>query len=224
MTSLLAKAPAINRLSVARFFLFGARDIWFVVAVPIFLYEVAGWSFVEVSTFLALWVVGYGVAQALAPRLIDATAPGLEREVKAARLWVLGLAALPLVLSLALTVVVPWPFLVDYALSPATPITVAGGALAIGLGLFGAVFAINSSLHSYLILAYSRAEDVAMDVGFYYMANAGGRLVGCLLSGIVYQTAGLVGSLAAASLFLFASWLAALTLPIDTSKVPAIST
>ncbi len=229
MHSLLAKAPAINRLSVARFFLFGARDIWFVVAVPIFLYEVAGWSFVEVSTFLALWVMGYGVVQALAPRLMGAAAPGVERqalhtEVRAARLWVLGLAALPLVLILALVPIVPWPFMVDHALRPAAPIAGAGVALAIGLGLFGAVFALNSSLHSYLILAYSRAEDVAMDVGFYYMANAGGRLVGCLLSGLVYQAAGIAGSLAAASAFLVASWLAALTLPVATvhrSSIPA---
>jgi hypothetical protein len=213
MTALFAKSAAINRLSVARFFLFGARDIWFVVAVPIFLYEVAGWNFVQVSTFLALWVIGYGCVQAIAPRLIKSTTGGLESEVTAARFWVLGLAVLPLALILALAQVVPWPFLVDHTATVGEPIPAAGLAIAIGLGLFGAVFAVNSSLHSFLILAYAEAENVAMDVGFYYMANAAGRLAGCLLSGLVYQLAGVVGALAAAAAFLLIAWFVSLALP-----------
>ena len=213
MSALLAKSAAINRLSVARFFLFGARDIWFVVAVPIFLYEVAGWNFVQVSTFLALWVIGYGLVQAIAPRLIKRTTGGLEGEVRAARFWVLGLAVLPLALILALAQVVPWPLLVDHTATLAAPIPAAGLVIAIGLGLFGSVFAVNSSLHSFLILAYAKAEDVAMDVGFYYMANAAGRLVGCLLSGLVYQLAGVVGALSAAAAFLLMAWLVSLLLP-----------
>jgi MFS family permease len=217
VSSLLAKSPAINRLSFARFFLFGARDIWFVVAVPIFLYEVAGWSFIQVSTFLALWVIGYGMVQAIAPRLIRGTTEGLEGEVTAARYWVLALAALPLALALALAQIVPWPLLVTHGAEPATPVVGAGLAIILGLGLFGAVFAVNSSLHSFLILAYSQAENVAMDVGFYYMANAAGRLAGCLLSGLVYQSAGVVGALVAASAFLLASWLVSLALPAQAS-------
>ncbi len=218
MTSLLAKSPAINRLSVARFFLFGARDIWFVVAVPIFLYEVAAWSFVQVSTFLALWVIGYGMVQAMAPRLIRGTTEGLDGEVRAARLWVLALAALPLVVALTLAQLVPWPLLVGHGVAPTVPLAGAGLAIAIGLGLFGAVFAVNSSLHSFLILAYSRAENVAMDVGFYYMANAAGRLVGCLLSGLVYQAAGVMGALLAASGCLVAGWLVSLALPTEVPQ------
>jgi len=224
LASLLAKAPAINRLSLARFFLFGARDIWFVVAVPIFLYEVAGWSFTEVSTFLALWVIGYGVVQALAPRLIRGTTDGLEGEVRAARLWILGLAALPLLVAFSLAQLVPWPLLVTHGASPSAPVAGAGLAIALGLGVFGAVFAVNSSLHSFLILAYARAEDVAMDVGFYYMANAAGRLAGCLLSGLVYQLAGVVGALVAAAAFLLAGWLVSLSLPLVAGRQPAETT
>lgn len=218
---LLAKAPALNRLSTARFFLFGARDIWFVVAVPIFLYEIAGWGFVEVSTFLALWVIGYGAVQALAPGLIRSTAAGLEGEVKAARRWILGLATVPLALVMALAMLVPWPLLAGQAAAPPTPVAGAGLALALGLGLFGAVFAVNSSLHSFLVLAYAKAEDVAMDVGFYYMANAAGRLAGCLLSGLVYQLAGLAGALVAAAGFLLAGWLVSLALPTSVADLDA---
>jgi len=221
MTALFAKSAAINRLSFARFFLFGARDIWFVVAVPIFLYEVAGWNFVQVSTFLAFWVIGYGVVQAIAPRLIRRTTAGLEAEVRAARFWILGLAFLPAALVVALAQIVPWPLLVDHTATTSAPIPAAGLAIAIGLGLFGAVFAVNSSLHSFLILAYAEAEAVAMDVGFYYMANAAGRLTGCLLSGLVYQWAGVVGALLAATAFLVVGWLASLALPRGAASVAA---
>ena len=221
--ALFAKSAAINRLSFARFFLFGARDIWFVVAVPIFLYEIAGWNFVQVSTFLALWVIGYGMVQAIAPKLIRRTTEGLEGEVKAARFWILGLALLPAALVVALAQVVPWPLLVDHSLTAPAPIPAAGVTIAIGLGIFGAVFAVNSSLHSFLILAYAEAEDVAMDVGFYYMANAAGRLAGCLLSGLVYQGAGVAGALVAAAGFLAVGWLVSLALPTRTAPVVAPS-
>ena len=219
ITRLLAKAPAINRLSAARVFLFGARDVWFVVGVPIFLYEVAGWSFVQVSTFLAIWVIGYGFVQALAPRFIESSTDGLAAEVKAARLWALVLAATPTLVALGLTAVVPFDLLVTHGANPTTdwgPIG-PGVVIVLGLGLFGAVFAVNSSLHSYLILAYAKAEDVALDVGFYYMANAVGRLAGCLLSGWSYQVLGVVGCLTLSSAFLLASWAFALTLPTGTA-------
>lgn len=221
MTALFAKSAAINRLSFARFFLFGARDIWFVVAVPIFLYEIAGWNFVQVSTFLALWVIGYGVVQAMAPKLIRRTTEGLDGEVRAARFWILGLALVPAALVVALAQVVPWPLLFDHTATTPAPIPAAGLAIAIGLGLFGAVFAVNSSLHSFLILAYAEAEAVAMDVGFYYMANAAGRLTGCLLSGLVYQWAGVVGALLAATAFLVFGWLVSLTLPTRPAPIAA---
>ena len=220
LTRILAKAPAINKLSVARVFLFGARDIWFVVGVPIFLYEVAGWTFLEVSTFLALWVVGYGAVQAGAPRLIERSTDGLASEVKAARGWALGLAATPALVALGLAAILPLELLTTHGAEAAAEWGAIGpGAVVVaGLGLFGAVFAVNSSLHSYLILAYSKAEDVTMDVGFYYMANAAGRLVGCLLSGWSYQVLGVIGCLGLSTVFLVASWAAALTLPTGAPR------
>ncbi|MGF1563578.1 MAG: organoarsenical effux MFS transporter ArsJ [Geminicoccaceae bacterium] len=215
ITRILAKSEAINRLSAARVFLFGARDIWFVVGVPIFLYEIAGWSFIQVSSFLALWVIGYGIVQALAPRLIESSTDGLASEVVAARLWALALAAMPVAVALGLAAVVPFELLITHGVQSETEFGAIGPGpmIVIGLAVFGAVFAINSALHSYLILAYSKTEDVAMDVGFYYMANAVGRLFGCLLSGWSYQAFGVVGCLAMSSAFLLVSWAFALTLP-----------
>ncbi len=173
-----SRVPAINWLSAARFFLFGSRDVWFVVALPVFLVEVAGWSTTGVGTFMALWVIGYGAVQASAPRLIRRRdhQPGPGGDT--ARLLALGLALLPATMVAALQQ--QWP---------------ADQVLIIGLILFGIVFALNSAVHSYLILAYSDHDKVAMNVGFYYMANAGGRLAGTVLSGLVYQTNGLAGCL-----------------------------
>jgi predicted MFS family arabinose efflux permease len=168
----------INWLAVARFFLFGSRDVWFVVGLPVFLYSVLNWSFIQVGTFLALWVIGYGFIQALAPRMLRYSQHAQGPGGTTARVWAFALALLPAGIALALQQ--DW--------SPA-------GVLIIGLILFGAVFAINSAVHSYLILAYSDFDKVSMNVGFYYMANAGGRLVGTVLSGWVYQVYGLQGCL-----------------------------
>lgn len=172
--ALFAKSRDINVLSAARFFLFGARDIWFVVGVPIFLAASLGWSFTQVGTFLALWIVGYGIVQSAAPALISRFTAGKAPT---------GRSALVLAFTLAGTM-----SLIPLGLWGGIP---AGMTVLIGLGLFGVVFAINSSVHSYLILAYSEGDEVATNVGFYYMANAGGRLIGTLLSGIVYQLGGL---------------------------------
>ena len=181
-TQILSKSRAINLLSAARFFLFGARDVWFVVGVPLFLYEVIGWSFTEVGAFMAAWVIGYGGVQAWAPRLVRRSADGRSSETRAAQWWAFILAALPITIA----------GLVEANIAPAVTVVV-------GLALFGIVFAINSSLHSYLILSFSDSDKVALNVGFYYMANAGGRLVGCLLSGLAYQLWGLTGCLMTAS-------------------------
>jgi len=153
-TQVFSRIPAINWLSAARFFLFGSRDIWFVVGLPVFLYEVLGWSFMQVGGFLALWVIGYGLVQAGAPKLLRKHHPNGGT----ACLWAFILALFPA--GIALGMQQGWP--VDWA-------------LIVGLILFGIIFAINSAVHSYLILAYSDHEKVAMNVGFYYMANAGGR-------------------------------------------------
>ncbi len=175
-TAVFSNIPAINQLAAARFFLFGARDIWFVVGLPVWLYEVLGWSFTEVGGFMALWVIGYGFVQAFTPRLLRSA--GHAPDGGSARNWVLLLAVVPAAIAMGLA----------QAWDPAW--VVVGG-----LALFGLVFAVNSSLHSYLILAWSDHDKVALNVGFYYMANAGGRLVGTLLSGWLYQQQGLVGCL-----------------------------
>jgi predicted MFS family arabinose efflux permease len=177
-TQVFSNTPAINWLSAARFFLFGSRDVWFVVGLPVFLYSVLGWSFTRVGGFIALWVIGYGIVQASAPRLIRRSHHGQGPGGGTARLWAFILAFFPAAMALAL----------QYGLDPAR-------VLVTGLVLFGGVFAINSAVHSYLILAYSDFDKVSMNVGFYYMANAGGRLTGTILSGLVYQTQGLTGCL-----------------------------
>ena len=187
-TKILSKSRAINLLSAARFFLFGARDVWFVVGVPIFLYEVIGWSFMEVGSFMAAWVIGYGGVQALAPKFVRRSVDGQSSETRAAQWWAFVLAALPVVIAA----------LVEAGAAPA--VSVVGG-----LALFGIVFAINSSVHSYLILSFSDSDKVALNVGFYYMANAGGRLVGCLFSGLSYQMWGLSGCLLTASAMVLAA-------------------
>lgn len=220
LTALFAKSRAINRLSAARVFLFGARDVWFVVGVPIFLYEVAGWSFVQVSTFLALWVIGYGFVQAAAPRFVESSTGGLESEVRAQRFWSLVLALTPLLVAVGLALVVPFERLVAHGGEPIADAWI-GPVMVLGLGLFGAIFAVNSSLHSYLILAYSQVEDVTMDVGFYYMANAAGRLVGCLVSGLAYQLAGVIGCLLLSAIFLALAWALSLTLPTTRERAAA---
>jgi predicted MFS family arabinose efflux permease len=194
---LFAKSRAVNLLAAARIFLFGARDVWFVVGLPVFLY-VNGWSFTEVGGFLASWTIAYGIVQAAAPRIVSRSADGLSREVPAARAWSLALAAIPVVLALALR---------SADLLRPDLIVVAG------LALFGGVFAVNSSLHSYLILAYAGSEKAAEDVGFYYAANAGGRLMGTLLSGLLYQVGGMTGCLVGSAMMLALCWLTTLVLP-----------
>lgn len=203
-TQLLSKTPAINLLSAARFFLFGARDVWFVVGVPVFLTDRLGWSAAEVGSFLAAWVIGYGVVQASAPGFVARSPDGVSSEVKAARIWALVLMLIPIGLAVALAA----------GFDPAPSVI-------IGLGLFGVAFAVNSSVHSYLILAYTDADKVALNVGFYYMANAGGRLAGSLLSGLSYQVGGVAGCLAVAAALVFASFLVTLLLPATRPRMPA---
>lgn len=178
---LFAKSRPINILSLARVFLFAARDVWFVVGVPLFLYDVLGWRFDQVGAFMAAWVIGYGVVQAGAPRLLGRSA-GAGAAAVGARWWGLALAAIPAALA-ALLGAEPGAESLD------------GAVLIGGLFVFGAVFAVNSSLHSYLIVALSDRDKVALSVGFYYMANAVGRFAGTLLSGLVYQAAGLTACL-----------------------------
>jgi MFS family permease len=176
---LFAKTRSINLMAAARVFLFGSRDVWFVVGLPVFLYS-QGWRYMEVAGFIASWTIGYGLVQAIAPSVIRRSDDGVSREVPEARLWGAVLTAIPLVLAIVLQ---------DAHVGRLDLV------VTIGLGIFGFAFAVISSLHSYLILAYAGSEKAAEDVGFYYAANAGGRLVGILLSGILTQTGGLAACL-----------------------------
>jgi predicted MFS family arabinose efflux permease len=194
---LFAKNRGINLLAAARVALFGARDVWFVVGVPVFLYA-SGWSFTRVGAFLASWTIGYGAVQAFAPALVRRSNDGLSTEVPAARLWSAVLAVVPMALAVLVALQVPQLQWVVVA----------------GLGLFGFAFAVNSSVHSYLILAYAGSEKAAEDVGFYYAANALGRFIGTLLSGLLYQWGGLIYSLIGSALMLSICWLVTLALPV----------
>lgn len=193
---LFAKNKSVNLLAAARVGLFGARDVWFVVGVPVFLYS-TGWTFTMVGTFLALWTIGYGFVQAMAPALIRRSADGLSSEVPAARLWALLLAAVPVVLA-------------GLAFSGAPHLE---WIVVVGLAFFGVAFAVNSSVHSYLVLAYAGSEKAAEDVGFYYAANAAGRFIGTLLSGLLYQWGGLGVALSGSAVMLIVCWLVTLLLP-----------
>jgi len=200
-----AKSAGVNLLAAARVFLFGARDVWFVVGLPVFLYA-QGWRFLEVGSFLAAWTIGYGLIQALAPGVVTRSADGLSREILAARLWSALLAALPLGIAIAVGLPGGWrPDLVVVA----------------GLTLFAAVFAVNSSLHSYLILAYAGSKKAAEDVGFYYAANALGRLIGTVLSGALYQLGGLTACLGGSALMLGLCWILCLLLPARAAQEAA---
>ena len=197
-----SKSRNVNWLAAARVFLFGARDVWFVVGIPLYFHAVlsdgteAGnrAAFFLVGGFMALWIILYGAVQANAPRLLRAASRPESALIGAARGWAWALALVPAVLALA---------------ALAGPSSWLTGVLIAGLLAFGAVFAVNSALHSYLILAFTKAERVTMDVGFYYMANAGGRLLGTLLSGLCYQAGGLPLTLGTAAAMVALSALAA---------------
>ncbi|MEO1855767.1 MAG: organoarsenical effux MFS transporter ArsJ [Rubritalea sp.] len=207
-SQLFSKSAAINRLSFARAFLFASRDVWFVVGLPIFLHDVLGWSFWRVGGFMAFWVIGYGFVQAFAPKLLGSRktkrqSATIELAVKSAKLWIFVLSVLCILIALSVSC--------DFYLS----VTLLGG-----LCVFGFVFAINSSLHSYLILAYTDTDDVSLNVGFYYMANACGRLLGTLLSGSVYLLAGLPACLWAAAALSLVAAISSLGLPNYTKNKP----
>ncbi|MBD1919304.1 MULTISPECIES: organoarsenical effux MFS transporter ArsJ [Cyanophyceae] len=203
---LFSKSREINVLSAARFFLFGSRDVWFVVALPVFLYEVLGWRFMQVGSYMALWVIGYGMVQFLAPQLLRKDSTGkVVPKAKTILFWTSILTAIPALIALALMAGVRGD------------VAVTGG-----LVVFGVVFAFNSAVHSYLVLAYTEDRDVSLNVGFYYMANSGGRLLGTIASGLVYQWFGLVGCLWVSSLFVLAAALITTQLPDSTPAEPVV--
>jgi len=195
-SQILAKSREINLLSAARLFLFGSRDIWFVVGLPVFLSASLGWSHAEVGGFLALWVIGYGGVQALAPKLLERGLAGRTPRGGTAMAGAFSLAILTALIAIG----------VSSELSPWLTVVA-------GLALFGLIFAVNSSVHSYLILAYTDSDQAALNVGFYYMANAMGRLVGTFLSGVVFQLGGLVACLWLSAGFVSIAAIISLKLP-----------
>ena len=195
LRELFQQGRSINLLATTRVFLFGARDIWFVVGVPIFMSEVMGWSFTQIGSFMAIWIILYGVIQSLAPKILkkkNGTAPDGKTATFLALFLCLSMAAI----------------LAAYFIYPNIP-----NLLIMGLYIFGFIFALNSSVHSFLILDYADNKKAAMNVGFYYMANALGRLIGTLLSGILYQYFGLGGCLMGSLSFLLITTMVSLSLP-----------
>lgn len=201
-TQILSKSRDINVLSAARLFLFGSRDIWFVVGLPLFLASTLNWDHTQVGGYMAAWVIAYGIVQASAPQVLKK--PDHAPDGALSRHWIAILLVVTLVITGAIWIDVQ-----------------PGLAVVFGLIVFGFVFAVNSALHSYLILAYSETEHAALNVGFYYMANAGGRLTGTLLSGIAYQTGGLLMCLAISAVFVAIAWAFSLALPNATPSTSA---
>ncbi|MDH5435043.1 MAG: MFS transporter, partial [Gammaproteobacteria bacterium] len=186
-SQLFSKSREINYLSAARLFLFGSRDIWFVIALPVYLATQFNWDHWQVGSFLASWIIGYGLVQAIAPKITnrnDSKTP----DGKTATFW-----AFVLLLVIGFIAMAMWQNMYPEII------------LLTGLLIFGVVFAINSSLHSYLIVSLASRDSVSIDVGFYYMANAMGRLVGTILSGWIFQLYGLVGCLWASMIFVGAT-------------------
>ena len=186
-----SKNKNINYLSLGRVFLFGARDTWLVVGLPIFLYSILSDGSIEsnhnaffvIGTFMAGWTVFYGFVQSITPKLVlnnNSTRKQIE-------FWASALAVIPLFLIL----------LNFYTHDFLLHITI------FVLFVFGFVFAINSSIHSFLILKFTDKNRVTLDVGFYYMSNAFGRLMGTLLSGLSYQYGGFSACVLVATILLF---------------------
>lgn len=192
--NLFSKSKEINVLSLSRFFLFGSRDIWFVIGLPVFLQSTLGWSYTYVGSFMAFWIIGYGLVQSLVPKFLNINVQNISN--RSVSLWTLLLALFPGAIAILLSSELDKDLIV---------IT--------GLFLFGVVFAVNSIIHSYLVLAYSKDENVSGDVGFYYMANACGRLVGTLLSGWVYQSYGFTACLWYSVVFIIMASIVSLYLP-----------
>ena len=194
-----SKSKAINVLSAARMFLFGARDVWFVVALPVFLSQAFNWDHYYVGGFLALWIIGYGIVQSFAPQLINRK--GHQAQPHDAVFWAFCLAIVPAGIAASIYVELALPT-----------------ALLVGLLIFGVLFAINSSLHSYLIVSLADADGVSLDVGFYYMANAMGRLIGTVLSGWVFQSYGLIACLIISTVFIALAGIISIALPSKAAQ------
>ena len=181
----------INFLSLGRVFLFGARDIWLVIGLPVFLYSLLSdgtqegnyKTFFIIGTFMSSWTILYGLVQSFTPKILSETKP-IKNQVK---FWANILIIIPLILIVLNIIFQELELTITIVL----------------LFIFGFVFAVNSSIHSFLILSFTKKNRVTLDVGFYYMSNAFGRLVGTFLSGLSYQMGGFYFCLFLTSIFLF---------------------
>ena len=197
-----SKNRNINWLSAARLFLFGARDVWFVVGLPIYFYAVLSdgtidsnrTAFFMIGTFMAVWTILYGIVQGSAPRILKVASRSDAEILVLAKRWV------------GLLIIVP-AFLAGLVWLGPQPSNLLTAIIVLGLLVFGGTFAVNSALHSFLILSLTDAKRVTMDVGFYYMANSVGRLVGTVLSGFTYQMGGLSLCLGTAAVMISLGWL-----------------
>ncbi|QEN03423.1 organoarsenical effux MFS transporter ArsJ [Thiospirochaeta perfilievii] len=180
----------LKLLSGARVFLFASRDIWFVVALPVFFSTYFKWSHSQVGAFMASWVIGYGLVQGLAPTILRYWTKDEAPNSRVAK-----------TISLLLAIVMVLIILL-FELNFYIKLTIT-----IGLIIFGFVFALNSSVHSFLVLDYSHGDKAAANVGFYYMANAFGRLIGTLLSGLLFQFGGILWALIGSGTFLVTSYI-----------------
>ena len=199
-SQMFSNSRPVNVLAAARILLFASRDVWFVVGLPVYLESERGWSFWQTGAFLAVWVIGYGAVQAAAPRFLRREPTGRTATVLA-----FALAVFPALITLAITTASVAPTIV----------------IVLGLIAFGVAFALNSAVHSYLILRYADGDRVAMNVGFYYMANAAGRLLGTLLSGLLYQWRGLDACLIASVVFVLGAGALSLMLPRTGASLSA---
>ena len=202
---MLSKSSEINRLSAARFFLFGSRDVWFVIALPVFLQLEMGWTSLGVGTFLALWVIGYGLIQTLYP-IVSRVFTLSEPDGRSVVLWGLALSVLPILI-----------ILLEHGLKWDSEVVAVMGVL-----FFGIVFAVNSTIHSYLIVSYAKRDGGSLDVGFYYMSNAAGRLMGTVLSGLVYQQYGFLACIAVSAVFVVMSIVVSIGLPANKDRLTEI--
>ena len=204
-----SKTREINYLSAARIFLFASRDVWFVVGVPVFLASTAGWNYNQVGASMASWIIGYGIVQAYVPNLLRHRS-SLSHVTFSAKLWCLILLFIPVLIALGLSnIVSDWSSGQEIEYNPAL-------WLMIGLAIFGVVFAVNSTVHSYLIVAYSDADKPSLSIGFYYMANALGRLIGTFLSGFIFQYWGLLACLIISSIMVLIALV--LTFPLGNVR------
>ena len=202
---ILSKSSKINRLSAARFFLFGSRDVWFVVALPVFLQLEMAWTTLGVGTFLAIWVIGYGSIQTLVP-IVSQAFKLAEPDGRNVVQWGVFLCLVP-ILILSFASGLEWN---------SEAVTV------LGVLFFGIVFAVNSTIHSYLIVSYAERDGVSLDVGFYYMSNAAGRLIGTVLSGYIYQEYGFMPCIAVSAVLVGFAIFASVGLPRNNERLEQV--